>query len=72
VNSYKNHEFIPPHGITNMYYHTVSITIATRGNIVIFPSGLGKFPSGQGKYLDISLRTIPTVGLYRKLGEPLA
>jgi hypothetical protein len=35
----------------------------------ISPAGRGIYPSAGGRNLDFGRCTIPTVGLYRKLGE---
>ena len=48
--------------------HTVSSTIDFLGG-GISPAGGGIYPSARGRNLDFCLCTIPTVGLYGKLGE---
>jgi len=37
--------------------------------IGINPAGLGIYPFGRGINLDLQLCTVPTVGLYQKLGK---
>ncbi len=52
-----------------MSHTTVPSTIVWGGALGIFPSGQGVFPLDRGKNLDFFLRSIPTVGRYKKQGN---